>query len=105
AEPWRSTAASDTAVTGESAWHAGPVNATVRTEYDYDGMMLVRLAIEPTGDAGVSRLSVVIPLVDAETPYMHAVADGLRHNYAGATPAGDGKVWDSSQGNRRELVG
>ena len=36
---------------------------------------------------------------------MHAVADGLRHNYAGFTPPGEGRVWDSSKANKLEIVG
>src|SRR5690606_10376063 len=49
--------------------------------------------------------SLVIPLVESEAPYIHGVADGIRHNYAGVVPAGQGRVWDSGMANRRELVG
>ena len=101
---WKIVKQSDTAVVGEAAWTAGPVQATVQTEYDYDGMMLVHLNLAPT-ETPVRRVSLVIPVVEREARYMHGVGDGLRHNYAGFVPAGDGRVWDSSKGNRIDLVG
>ena len=104
-EGWKCLAAKPTGVTGEAAWSAGPVKARVLTEYDYDGMMLVTLTLEPTGQASVHRLSLVIPIKDSEARYMHAVGDGLRHNYAGFTPKGEGKVWDSNKANKIDIVG
>jgi len=101
---WHAVRQSETAVVGEARWTAGPLTAAVRTEYDYDGMMLVHLTLAPT-KTPVRRLSIVIPVVEREARYMHAVADGLRHNYAGFVPSGEGRVWDSSKGNRIDLVG
>ncbi len=101
---WQPKSQKPTAVTGEARWSAGPVSASVTTDYDYDGMMLVTLAIEPTEEP-IERLSLAVPLDDKLARYMHAVSDGLRHNYAGFTPAGNGRVWDSSQANRLEIPG
>lgn len=101
---WKATSRRPTAVEGEAAWSAGPVKAVVRTTYDYDGMMLVRLELPPVA-ASLHRLSLVIPLDDARARYMHAVGDGLRSNYAGFTPDGQGAVWDSSKAARTELAG
>ena len=92
-------------VRGEATWRAGPLEARVQTEYDYDGMMLSALTIEPTGDASLDRLSLEIPLRNPMARYMHAVGDGLRSNFAGFTPPGEGPIWDSSRANRRDLVG
>jgi len=102
---WRLIERKPTEVRGEAGFSAGPVRAKVTAEYDYDGMMLVRLALEPTGEAAVHRLSLVVPLEDAKARYMHAVGDGLRHNYAGFTPEGTGRVWDSNRANKLEIVG
>ncbi len=102
---WRTVERKPSAVRGRANWSAGPLRAQVDTEYDYDGMMLVRLALEPTGEAAVHRLRLVIPLRDAMARYMHAVGDGLRHNDAGLTPTGNGPVWNSNQANKLEIVG
>jgi hypothetical protein len=101
---WRAIAKKPTAVVGEVRWTAGPVKAKVQTDYDYDGMMLVTLTLEPTS-VPIERLSLCIPLREAAARYMHAVGDGLRHNYAGFTPAGQGQVWDSSQASKLEIAG
>jgi len=102
---WQALSRKPTAVSGEARWSAGPVKAHVRTDYDYDGMMLVTLTLEPTGRESVERLTLNIPLRDAAARYMHAVGDGLRHNYAGFTPPGQGPVWDSSKASKLEIPG
>jgi len=101
---WQSVSAKPTGVVGASSWSAGPVRAQVTTRYDYDGMMLVTLKFEPT-ETTVERLSLSIPLDDARARYMHAISDGLRHNYAGFTPPGEGRIWDSSQASKLEIPG
>ncbi|MCD6351487.1 MAG: hypothetical protein J7M26_05160 [Armatimonadetes bacterium] len=83
---------------------AGPLRAKVLTHWEQDGMGEVTLVLLP-GRGRVDRLSLEIPLDDAEMPYMHACGDGLRYNYAGATPAGQGPVWDSSKANKTNIVG
>lgn len=67
-----------------------PVSA--ESEWDVDGMMLWRLTL-PKGDYGTVKL--VIPLKKERATLFHPVNHGLRHNFAGAVPAGEGKVWDS----------
>ncbi len=86
------------------AFSAGPVQARVRTEWDYDGMAKVFLRLAAAPGQQVERLSLEIPLDDAQVPYMHACGDGLHYNYAGKTPPGTGAIWDSSQANRTNLV-
>ncbi|HUU59129.1 MAG TPA: glycoside hydrolase domain-containing protein, partial [Phycisphaerae bacterium] len=102
---WKVLDHKPTGVIGQADWSAGPVKARVRTEYDYDGMMLVKLTVAPTGGTAVRRLSLAIPVGEDEARYMHAVSDGLRHNYAGFVPSGEGRVWDSGKANRIDLVG
>lgn len=89
----------------EGAFSAGPARATVRSEWDYDGMAKVFVTLSAAAGQSLDRLSLEIPLDDAQMPYMHACADGLRHNYAGFTPEGAGPIWDSAQANRNDIVG
>ncbi len=89
----------------EGGFTAGPVKVRVRTEWDLDGMAKVFLTLLPSAGATVDRLSLEIPLDDAQMIYMHACGDGLRYNYAGKAPAGEGAVWDSSKANKTNIVG
>src|SRR6185503_17932747 len=78
-----------THVSTESRWTAGKLTGTARTDWDYDGMMKWTLEIQPSKEA-VDSMTLVIPIDDRLAPLFHAVTDGLRFNYAGATPAGQG---------------
>ncbi len=89
----------------EGGFSAGPLRAAVRSEWDYDGMAKVFVTLAPQAGQSIDRLSLEIPLDDARMPYMHACGDGLRHNYAGFAPEGEGAIWDSSQANRNDLTG
>ena len=102
---WKIETARPNAVSAQANWTAGPVKASVRQTYDYDGMMRVMLDIEPSSGATVRGLSLIVPIDDALARYMHAVGDGLRHNYAGFVLQGQGKVWDSSKANKLEIPG
>jgi len=102
---WQARSAKATSVLGGADWTAGPVRANVATEYDYDGMMLVALTLEPTGEASLDRLTLNVPLRNDLARYLHAVGDGLRHNYAGFTPPGEGPIWDSSRASKLEIPG
>ncbi|MDP6359778.1 MAG: DUF6067 family protein, partial [Planctomycetota bacterium] len=102
--PWKSTSRKATEVVGESEWSAGPLNARMQTTWDYDGMMLIKLKIRSDGET-VNRLSFRIPVKEPEARYMHSVGDGLRHNFAGFVPRGEGVVWDSSKANKLNIIG
>ena len=72
-------------------------------EWDYDGLMKWQVTLPP---GHYEPMSLEIPLKGAEARLMHACVDGLRHNYAGAVPAGRGRVFDSvKQGGRVQIVG
>ncbi|HUU58600.1 MAG TPA: hypothetical protein VMZ50_03575, partial [Phycisphaerae bacterium] len=92
-------------VVAESAWSAGPLNGRTTTEFDYDGAAKVTLDLAPTGGEVVDALDLVIPLKDVEAPLMHVCADGLRFNYGGIVPAGEGTVWTSKAASRGNLIG
>ncbi|MCD6361369.1 MAG: hypothetical protein J7M38_10985, partial [Armatimonadetes bacterium] len=82
---------------------AGPVRATVRSFWDYDGLARVRVTLARAPGKSLDGLSLEIPLDNSRMRFMHACGDGLRHNYAGLTPEGEGPIWDSSQGNIMDI--
>jgi len=84
---------------------AGALRAEVRSEWDYDGMAKVFLNLAPAAGKSIDRLSLEIPILNKEAGYLHTCGDGLRFNYAGKMPPGEGVVWDSSKGNKINIVG
>ena len=82
---------------------AGPVSLRARSATEVDGCMKVEMTLSPgPAPAEIRRLWIEIPLQDAVAPLMHTIGDGLRHNYSGAAPAGQGPVWDGSKVARSE---
>jgi hypothetical protein len=81
------------------------VNIMMRIEWEQDGMAKYIVYMPAERDKQLDRLSLEIPLDDAQMKYMHACGDGLRFNYAGLAPAGEGVVWDSAKANRNDIVG
>ena len=63
-------------------------------EWDVDGLMEWKLRLKP-GRYGPMALE--IPIRAERAGLMHACIDGLRHNYAGKVPAGEGRVWDGTK--------
>jgi hypothetical protein len=91
---------------GPSAqFHATAASESVQVDtcstIEADGCMKVEMRLGPGhSPAEISRLWIEIPLRDTEVPLMHAIGDGVRHNYSGTTPAGEGVVWDGSKAPR-----
>lgn len=75
---------------------------TATSEWDVDGMMLWKLTLPP-GEYG--KVKLVIPMKEERAWLFHPVTDGLRSNFAGKIPAGEGKVWDSVNYPRNSIVG
>ena len=96
---------SDVSAAGEALWSHVHVSARVLSEFDVDGMMKVTLSIEPKGPMPIERLDLVIPLREEVAKLMHVCGDGLRFNYAGEVPKGEGVVWDSRKASRLEIAG
>jgi hypothetical protein len=94
-------------VVTRGGWTAGTLRAEVRAEYDIDGMTKILLTVAETADppTRLERLSLVVPLRQEVVRYLHTCGDGLRYNYAGTVPAGEGVIWDSSTGNKTNVVG
>ncbi|MFW6107320.1 MAG: glycoside hydrolase domain-containing protein [bacterium] len=104
--PWASTRGSWSRTTAKAAtWTATAQAPAVQAEsisrIEVDGCMRVTLGLSPgTQPTEIRSLWLEIPLKDAAAPLMHAIGDGLRHNHAGATPGGQGVVWDGSKARR-----
>ena len=82
---------------------ADAVKLSARSTMEIDGCMRVELTLAPGAKpAEIKKLWIEIPLRDAEVPLMHTIGDGLRHNFSGATPAGQGTVWDGTKVARTE---
>lgn len=95
----------DDYIVTEAQFFIGAAESTLRSEWEQDGMAKMTLEIPATPQMELERLALEIPLDEAQMKYMHACGDGLRFNYAGLTPAGEGPIWDSSKANRNEIVG
>lgn len=87
-----------------SVWRAGALSGTTEATWDYDGVMKWILKINPCAET-VDSLKLIIPLDDEKSPLFHACADGIRFNYGGATPKGEGKVWDGTKAPRNSIIG
>lgn len=94
-----------TAVEAGSDWQTPAVKGRTQMAMEYDGCAKVTLTLTPTDDQPIHALRLVIPLADKEAPLMHAVGDGIRFNYAGKVPAGDGRVWGSDKASRSQILG
>ena len=93
-----------TRVVAVAQWSAGPLSGASRSVWDYDGMMKTFLTLEPTREK-LDSVALVIPMANKRMPLMTACTDGLRFNYAGKTPAGQGTVWKGSQAPRNHIIG
>ncbi len=92
-----------TAAVFEATAESDAVRFTARSTIEIDGCMKVQMQMLPgTRPAELKRLWLEIPIKDSEAQLMHTLGDGLRHNYAGAVPAGEGRVWDGSKVARTE---
>ncbi len=92
-------------VVAKANWQAGALSGTTISAFDYDGAMKVTLDLHPTAGQTVEAMELVIPMSNRHFPLMHACGDGLRMNYAGRVPDGEGIVWTSAKASRRDLVG
>ncbi len=85
----------------EAAATSPAVKVTTRSQIEIDGCMKVAMHLLPgEKPQPIERLWLEIPLRDAEAPLMHAVTAGLRSNYSGAVPDGQGRIWDGSKAHQ-----
>jgi len=92
---WTETKPKSATFTSDATSDAVAVKS--RSTIEIDGCMKVELTLSPGAKPQeIRKLWIDIPLKSAEAPLMHTIGDGLRHNYSGATPKGNGVVWDGS---------
>lgn len=86
------------AVVYEGRAAAPTVQVKTRCTTEYDGCLKVEVDLLPgKKKEAVKALWLEIPIKDAEARLWHCATTGLRNNPAGATPAGEGDVWNSTQ--------
>lgn len=73
-------------------------------EWSYDGVLRWTLELAPSARP-IESLTLIVPIDERHAPLMHACTDGIRINYAGAVPAGTGRIWDGAKADRRTLGG
>jgi hypothetical protein len=87
----------------EAQSQAEAVAIKTRSSVEIDGCTKVEMTLRPgSKPAAIKRLWIEIALRDAEVPLMHTIGDGLRSNYSGAVPTGQGVVWDGTKAHRDE---
>ena len=85
----------DASMCGKAAGDGVTISA--KGVFEYDGFSFADYSVSGVSGRTVDRLTLKIPLVDAEMPLMHVcVSDSIRSNPTGAVPSGDGEVWNSS---------
>jgi hypothetical protein len=100
--PGRFTSREEHAVVYEGEAKHPAVTARTRTTTEYDGCMKVELTLGPGAEQQpLEALWLEIPLRAEMAPLFHASTTHLRHNPAGAVPAGNGRVWGSDSNRCR----
>ena len=77
-------------------------NLSTKSTWDVDGMMEWFLTLKP---GHYEPMTLEIPICAERAKLLHPCADGMRFNYAGVVPAGEGVVWDSSKAPRTSIIG
>ena len=73
-----------------------------RANFEYDGFLWNEMRLGGLAGRSLDRLTLVVPLKDAEVPLMHiCTTDSIRYNPTGAVPPGDGVVWDGTKLHRK----
>ena len=80
---------------------ADGVRLFTKLRLEYDGFAFADCTLRNVEGRRLDRLTLVVPLKDAEVPLMHVcMTDSLRSNPTGAVPKGEGEVWNGAQLNR-----
>lgn len=83
-------------VQARAKWTLGAVSGDISVEADADGFLSYVLKVVPAL-VSLSELEVEIPLASKEVTLLHSVGAGVRGNYAGKMPLGEGEVWNNLQ--------
>lgn len=68
-----------------------------KIKFEYDGFFWSDTTLKNTEGKVVNRLTLVIPLNDAEMPLFHVISNTIRSNPGGRIPAGEGEVWNGAE--------
>ena len=79
-----------------------PSSLSTSSTWDVDGTMTWELTLK--AGQRIDSLDLEIPLKAKYSKLLAACTDGCRFNYAGALPAGTGRVWDSTKAARTSIV-
>lgn len=80
---------------------ADGVTLSTKGSFEYDGFLWNEVKVSGAAGRSLDRLTLVIPLRDAEAPLLHiCTTDTIRSNPSGAVPAGEGVVWDGTKLSR-----
>ncbi|HNX93272.1 MAG TPA: DUF6067 family protein, partial [Syntrophomonas sp.] len=66
-------------------------------KFEYDGFFWSEVTLDQVGGKSIDRLTLVIPLKDAEVPLFHAIANTIRSNPGGSLPPGEGEIWNGAK--------
>lgn len=94
----------DSGYSAQIAATAGANGLTIenRANFEYDGFLWNEMRLGGLAGRSLDRLTLVVPLKDAEVPLMHiCTTDSIRYNPTGAVPPGDGVVWDGTKLHRK----
>jgi hypothetical protein len=79
----------------EGQLSAGPLKASFRDTWDYDGTVRVDLTLQPTDGKAIEELTLEIPFLADAATMIHANSDRIRAPVAQKIPDGEGVVWDA----------
>jgi hypothetical protein len=82
-------------IVAQAKWEGGGIKGETRSQFDYDGLMGVELKIAGGAKTRVDSLELHVPVKTSECQFMHEVGVGIRGNYAGRIPSGEGEIWSN----------
>ncbi len=83
----------DAVFTGQ--WKLGPLSGHTTASVSYDGLVRTELTLPAAPGVTLEELTLRIPLRNGDVQLMHQIGAGIRANYAGAIPKGEGVIWSN----------
>ncbi len=96
-EKLKAVSASEHEAVFTGGFSGGPVNASFKDTWDYDGTVKVELTLKPTGGKSIDELILEIPFPAETATMIHANSDRIRAPVAMKIPEGEGVVWDATK--------
>lgn len=79
-------------------WSLGPIEGQTRGNIAYDGFIRYDFIFPAAEGETVEELTLKIPVADSEVSLMYSIGAGIRGNFAGAVPQGEGIIWTNLEG-------